>query len=80
VKFSESVCAASVALLTKEMAARSIAYHTHGTDRRNGCTKYCLPRSWNSKFCFYPWLVCHDIKSAILCSLRLAPTMINHLT
>ena len=29
------------------------------------------------KFC---WLVCHDIKSAMLCSLRLAPTMINHLT
>ena len=29
------------------------------------------------KFC---WLVCHDIKSAMHCSLRLAPTMINHLT
>ena len=28
----------------------------------------------------YPWLVCHDIKSAMHCSLRLAPTMINHLT
>jgi len=28
----------------------------------------------------YPWLVCHDIKSAMHCSLRLAPMMINHLT
>ena len=49
------------------MAARSFAYHAHGT--ANG-----------DKFCCYPWLVCHDIKSAMHCSLRLAPTMINHLT
>ena len=67
VKFSESVCVASVASLTKKMAARSIAYHAHGT-------------ADSDKFCCYPWLVCHHIKSAMLCSLRLAPTMINHLT
>ena len=30
--------------------------------------------------CCYPWLECHDIKSAVQCSLRLAPMMINHLT
>ena len=48
------------------MAARSFAYHTYETaDRGRRC---------------YPWLVCHDIKSAMHCSLRLAPTMINHLT
>ena len=34
----------------------------------------------SDKFCCYPWLVCHDITSAMHCSLRLAPTMINHLT
>ena len=45
-------------------------------DRRNGCTKYCD----GDKFCCYPWLVCHDINSAMHCSLKLAPTMINHLT
>ena len=49
------------------MAARSIAYHAHGT-------------ADGDKFCCYPWLVCHDINSAMHCSLRLAPTMINHLT
>ena len=48
------------------MAARSFAYHAHETaDHGRRC---------------YPWLVCHDIKSAMHCSLRLAPTMINHLT
>ena len=31
VKFSESVCVASVASLTEEMAAQSIAYYAHGT-------------------------------------------------
>ena len=67
VKFSESVCVASVASLTKEMAARSIAYYAQGT-------------ADGDKFCCYPWLVCHDIKLAMDCSLRLAPTMINHLT
>ena len=49
------------------MAARSIAYHAHGT-------------TGGDKSCCYPWLVCHDINSAMHCSLRLAPTMINHLT
>ena len=62
----KSVCVALVASLTEEMAARSIAYHAHGT-------------ADSDKFCCYPWLVCHDIKSAVQCSLRLAPT-INHLT
>ena len=28
----------------------------------------------------YPWLVCHDIKSAMQCSLRLTLMMINYLT
>ena len=51
----------------KKMAAQSIAYHACGT-------------ADGDKFCCYPWLVCHDIKSAMHCSLRLAPTMINHLT
>ena len=67
VKFSESVCVALVASLTKEMTAQSIAYHAHGT-------------ADSDKSCCYPWLVCHDIKSAMHCSLRLAPTIINHLT
>ena len=69
VNFSESVCVALVASLTEELAARSIAYrHAHGT-------------ADGGKFCCYPWLVCHDIyNSAMHCSLRLAPTMINHLT
>ena len=38
---------ASVAALTEEMAAQSIAYHTRGT-------------ADSDKFCCYPWLVCHD--------------------
>ena len=67
VKFSESVCVPLVASLTEEMTAQSIAYHAHGT-------------ADGGKSCCYPWLVCHDIKSAMHCSLRLAPTMINHLT
>ena len=66
-KFSESVCVPLVASLTEEMTAQSIAYHAHGT-------------ADSDKSCCYPWLVCHDIKSAMHCSLRLAPTMINHLT
>ena len=50
-------------------------------DRRNDCTKYCLHGTADGgKSCCYPWLVCHDIKSAMHCLLRLAPTMINHLT
>ena len=64
-----SMCVALVASLTEEMAARSIAYHAH---------------AWTvdgDKFSCYPLLVCHDmLKSAMHCSLRLAPTMINHLT
>ena len=40
VKFSESVCVVSVASLTEEMAARSIAYHAHGTT--DGDKFYCL--------------------------------------
>ena len=67
VKFSESVCVPLVASLTEEMTAQSIAYHAHGT-------------ADGGKSCCYPWLVCHDIKSAMHCALRLAPTMINHLT
>ena len=48
------------------MAARSFAYHAHETtDRGRRC---------------YPWLVYHDIKSAMHCSLRLALTMKDHLT
>ena len=43
VKFSESVCVASVASLTEEIAARSIAYHAHGT-------------ADGDKFCCYPCL------------------------
>jgi len=62
------MCVALVASLTEEMAARSFAYHAHGT-------------ADGDKFCCYPWpLVCHDIKPAMQYSLRLAPTMINHLT
>jgi len=61
------VCVAIVASLTEEMATWSVAYHTHWT-------------ADGDKFCCYPWLVCHDIKSPMHWSLRLAPTMINHLT
>ena len=61
------MCVPLVASLTEEMTAQSIAYHTHGTAE-------------GGKSCCYPWLVCHDIKSAMHCSLRLAPTMIHHLT
>ena len=61
------MCVALVASLTEEMAAQSFAYHAYET-------------ADGEKFCCYPWLVCYDIKSAMHCSLRLAPTMINHLT
>jgi len=54
------MCVALVASLTQEIAAWSFAYHAHGT-------------ADSDKFCYYPWLVCHDIKSAMHCSLRLAP-------
>ena len=41
VKFSPSVCVALVASLTGEMAARSFAYHAHGTaDSDKSC---CYP-------------------------------------
>ena len=59
-KFSPSVCIALVASLTEEMATQSFAYHAHGT-------------ADGDKFCCYPWLVCHDIKSAMHCSLRPHP-------
>ena len=52
-------------------------------DRRNGCTKFAYHAHGTADgdtFCCYPWLVYHDIKSAMHCSLRLASTMINHLT
>ena len=53
---------------TEEMAARSIAYHAHGT-------------ADGDKYCCYPWLVCLDIKSAMHPLLAQArPRIINHLT
>jgi len=60
------VCVALVASLTEEMAAWNFAYHAHGT-------------ADDDKFCCYPWHVPWH-KSAVHCSLRLAPTMIIHLT
>ena len=46
-------------------------------DQRNGRTKFSLSRPWNCR----RWqILCRDIKSAMHCSLRLNPTMINHLT
>ena len=81
------MCVALVASLTEEMAAQNIAYHAHGTaDGVASLTKEMAARSIayhahgkadGGKFC---WLVCHDIKSAMHFSLRLAPMMINHLT
>ena len=47
VKFSQSVCVAVVASISGEMAARSFAYHTHGTVD-------------SDKSCCYPWFVCYD--------------------
>ena len=51
-------------------------------DRRNGCTKYSYHAHARTvdgdKFCCYP--LCHAITPAVHCSLRLTPTMINHLT
>ena len=52
VKFSPGVCVALVASLTEEMATQGFAYHTHGA-------------ADSDKFCCYPWLVSHDIKSAM---------------
>ena len=50
------------------MAARSIAYHAHGT-------------ADSDKFCCYPWFVCHDKTLNQQCITRSgSPTMINHLT
>ena len=61
------MCVGLVASSTEEMAARSIAYHAHGTPDGN-------------KYCCYPWLVCH-VKSAMHPLLAQArPRMINHLT
>ena len=45
VKFSPSVCVATVASLTGEIAAQSFAYHDHGT-------------ADSDKSCCYPWFVC----------------------
>ena len=62
------MCVGLVASSTEEMAARSIAYHAHGTPD-------------GDKYCCYPWLVCHDIKSAMHPLLAQArPRMINYLT
>jgi len=62
------VCVDLVASSTEEMAARSNAYHAHGT-------------ADGDKYCCYPWLLCHDIKSAMHPLLAQArPRMINHLT
>ena len=62
------MCVGLVASSTEEMAAQSIAYHAHGT-------------ADGDKYCCYPWLVCHDIKSAMHPLLAQAhPRMINHLT
>ena len=47
VKFSPSVCVAVVAYLTGDVAARSFAYHVHGT-------------ADSDKSCCYPWFVCHE--------------------
>ena len=62
------MCVGIVASSTEEMTAQSIAYHAHGT-------------ADGDKYCCYPWLVCHDIKSAMHPLLAQArPRMINHLT
>ena len=62
------MCVDLVASSTEEMAARSIAYHAHGT-------------ADGDKYCCYPWLMCHDIKSAMHPLLAQArPRVINHLT
>ena len=65
VKFSPSVCVAVVASSNGEMAARSFAYHAHGTadSHKSSC---------------YPWFVCHD-KTAMHAHSGLPP-MINQLT
>jgi len=69
VKFSPSVCVAVVDFLSGEMAARSFAYHVHGT-------------ADSDKSCCYPWFVlCHDQTLNQQCMLAQArPPMINHLT
>ena len=64
-KFSPSVCVALETSLTGE-GLHEVLLSTQQTV--------------TIKFYCYPWLVYHDIKSAMHCSLRLAPTMINHLT
>ena len=63
------MCVVLVASMTEEMTARSFAYHAHGTADGDG-----------RQILLLSMVVCHDIKSAMHCSLRLAPTMINHLT
>ena len=64
VKFSPSVCVTVEASLTGEMAARSFAYHVHGT-------------ADSDKSCCYPWFVCHDKTLNQQCMLGQArPSMI----
>ena len=62
------MCVGLVASSTEEMTAQSIAYHAHET-------------ADGDKYCCYPWLLCHDIKSAMhpfLAQARLR--IINYLT
>ena len=66
---SKCVCSV-VASLTGEMAARSSAYHAHGT-------------ADSDKSCCYPWFVYHEFDRTLdqQCMLTQArPPMINHLT
>ena len=44
-----------------------VCSHSSFLEWRNGCTKFCLLCSWNSKSCCYQWFVCHDktLKSAM---------------
>ena len=59
VKFSPGMCVAVVASLTREMAARSFAYHVDGT-------------ADSDKSCCHPWFVCHDKTLNQLCMLAQA--------
>ena len=47
--------------------SRCVCSHSSFLEWRNGCTKFCLLCSWNSKSCCYQWFVCHDktLKSAM---------------
>jgi len=63
------VCVALLASLTEEMAAQSIAYHAHERTQLLCMEQQTVTNS----------PVIHGM-SAMHCSLRPAPTMINHLT